>query len=235
VRILCLASLFLSFINSSFGQFSVPVGIGLSASTLGLGIQGVVGVTQKSHVRVGFNAFSYSDNFTKEGAHYAGKLRLRSFQATYDQFLWHSIHISGGLLAWNGDRGSFNTTIPGGQPFTLGSTSYYSSSANPVSGAGLVTFNEAAPIVLIGFGNLLPGSEKHFGYSVEAGVAFQGSPRVNLNLAGTACSDSAQTRCTNAASPSLQSSVLAEQTKLDTNLSFLQYYPIIAITLDYRF
>lgn len=228
MRILFLAGLFLA---SSFGQ----VGIGLSASTLGAGIQGVAGVTRKSHVRVGFNALNYSENFYKDGANYAGKLHLRSVQATYDQFLWHSFHISGGLLAWNGDRGSFNTTIPGGQSFTLGTTAYYSSSANPVSGAGSVAFNEAAPLILIGFGNLLRGSEKHFGYSVEAGIAFQGSPRVNLNLAGTACSDSAQTRCTNAASPSLQSSVQAEQTKLDNNLNFLQYYPIIAITLGYRF
>jgi hypothetical protein len=231
VRILFLAGLFLSFLNLSFGQ----VGIGLTASTLGAGIQGVLGVTQKSHVRVGLNALNYSENFYRDGANYAGKLRLRSVQATYDQFLWHSFHISGGLLAWNGDRGSFNTTIPSGQSFTLGSTSYYSSSANSVSGAGSVTFNEAAPIILIGFGNLLAGSEKHFGYSVEAGVAFQGSPRVNLNLAGTACSNSALTRCTNTASPTIQSGVLAEQTKLDNNLNFLQYYPIIAITLGYRF
>jgi hypothetical protein len=209
--------------------------MGLSASTLGVGIQGAVRVTRRSNVRVGFNALNYTDNFTKDGATYAGKLRLRSFQATYDQFLWHTFHISGGLLAWNGARGSFNTTIPGGQSFSLGSTSYYSSSANPVSGAGAVAFNEAAPIILIGFGNLLSRSEKHFGYSIEAGIAFQGSPRVSLNLAGTACSDSAQTRCTNAASPSLQSSVMAEQNKLDNNLNFLQYYPIIAITLGYRF
>jgi len=207
---LCLVSLFLS---SSSGQSTLPFGMGLSASTLGVGIQGAAGITRRSNLRVGFNAFDYSGNFARDGANYAGKLRLRSFQATYDQFLWHSFHISGGLLAWNGDRGSFNTTIPGGQSFSLGSTTYYSSSANPVSGAGTVTFNEAAPMVLIGFGNLLPRSEKHFGYSVEAGIAFQGSPRVNLNLGGTACSDSAQTRCTNAASPSLQTSVLAEQTK----------------------
>lgn len=229
MRIVILAGLLLS--SSSFGQ----VGIGLSASTLGAGVQGVLGVTQKSHVRVGFNALNYSENFYKDGANYAGKLRLRSVQATYDQFLWRSFHVSGGLLAWNGDRGSFTTTIPGGQSFTLGSARYYSDSANPVSAAGSATFNEVAPVVLLGFGNLLSGREKHFGYSIEAGIAFQGPPRVNLNLAGTACSDSAQTRCTTTASPAIQSGVQAEQTKLDNNLNFLQYYPIIAITLGYRF
>lgn len=223
------------WLPSCSGQSTLPFGMGLSASTLGAGIQGVAGVTRKSNVRVGFNALNYTDTFTKDGAPYAGKLSLRSFAATYDQFLWRSFHISGGLLAWDGNRGNFNTTIPAGQSFTLGSATYYSDSANPVSGAGSVKFNEAAPMVLIGFGNLLPINGKHFGYSVEAGIAFQGSPRVNLNLAGTACSDDALTRCTNAASPSLQSSVLAEQTKLGNNLNFLEYYPIVAITLGYRF
>jgi hypothetical protein len=42
-------------------------GIGMSASTLGLGIQAATAVTAHSNLRAGFNIFSYQDSFNKDG------------------------------------------------------------------------------------------------------------------------------------------------------------------------
>ena len=71
-------------------------------------------------------------------------------------------------------------------------------------------------MVLLGFGNILPRSSRHFGISVEAGVVFEGSPNAKLNLAGTAYA-TATPGCVNAATdPGAQANVQSEQTKLNT-------------------
>jgi len=41
-------------------------------------------------------------------------------------------------------------------------------------------------MLLLGIGNLVPRS-KHFSVSFEIGAAYQGPPRVTLNLSGSAC------------------------------------------------
>src|SRR5258707_2649630 len=74
-----------------------PIGIGVKVSTLGIGGEVAVGLSQRSNVRFGFNAFSYGHTFDKDGATYKGTLDLRSAQATYDIFPVHWKDIVGGL------------------------------------------------------------------------------------------------------------------------------------------
>lgn len=213
-------------------------GLGLTASTLGAGIQGAVSVTGISNIRAGFNAFDYSDSFTKDGVNYNGTLKLRSAQVTYDQY-FHGLggfHISPGVLIYDDNSGNGNASIPAGQTFTLGGVTYYSSAANPVTGTGAVTVRKASPMLLFGFGNLLPRSQRHFGVSFEAGVVFQGSPNARLNLAGSSCLVSASTGCVNTATdPGVQANVQAEQTKINNDLNPFKYYPVVALGFSYKF
>ena len=211
-------------------------GVGVTAGTLGVGIQGAVSVTKLSNIRGGFNAFSYSDTFNKDGVTYNGTLKLRSAQVTWDQSLPHmgGFHISPGALLYNGNAGNATASVPSGQTFSLGSTTYYSGAGNPINGTGTIGFNKAAPMVLLGFGNLLPRSSRHFGMSLEAGVVFEGSPNAKLNLAGTACA-TATTGCVNAATdPAVQANVQSEQTKLNNDLNPLKYYPVISLGISYK-
>ena len=223
--------------SSLYGQ--TLFGVGVTASSLGLGIQGAVSVTGNSNIRAGFNAFDYSDNFSKDGISYGGTLKLRSAQVTYDQFFgghFGSFHISPGVLVYDGNKGTANANVPAGQAFTLGGTTFYSSSANPVAGAGSVTFNKVAPMILIGFGNLLPRGQRHFGLSIDAGVAFEGSPNTKLNLGGATCLNAQQTACVNTGSDAtVQASVQSEQTKLNNDLNLLRFYPIVSLTFSYKF
>ena len=218
----------------SFGQ--TLFGVGLSASSLGLGVQGAVSVTNKSDVRGGFNAFDYTDNFTKDGIDYSGTLRFRSAEVMYDQFIVSGFHVSPGLLIYNGNQGSANASVPASQAFSLGGTTYYSGATNPVSGNGTVTFNKVAPMILLGFGNLLPRGQRHFGLSFDVGVVFQGAPSAKLNLGGTTCLTSQQSVCVSTASdPVVQSGVQAEQTKLNGDLNPFKFYPVVLLTFSYKF
>ncbi|HVW09719.1 MAG TPA: hypothetical protein VHC90_14115 [Bryobacteraceae bacterium] len=212
------------------------VGVGISAGTLGIGPQGAVSITKLSNIRVGANFFSYDDTFTKDGLRYGGTLKLRSAQLTWDQYFPHlgGFHISPGALIYDGNSGHATAQVPAGNSFTLGNVTYYSSNASPVNGTGDITFNKAAPMILIGFGNLVPRS-RHFGVNVDFGVVFQGSPSAKLNLAGTACVNSAQTACLATSDPTVQSNLVAEQNKINNDINAFRYYPVVSLGFSYKF
>ena len=191
-------------------------------------------MTAKSNVRVGFNIFDYNHSFTKDGINYNGDLKLRSVQVTYDQF-FGPFHISPGALIYNGSKGDATASVRAGQSFSLGSTTFYSSSSSPVNGSGTLMVNKAAPMILFGFGNLLPRSQRHFGVNFEAGVVFEGSK--------------GQTESGRQRLPDLSAGGLrqcrhrhhcpvepaVEQNKLNNDVGPFQYYPVISLGFSYKF
>ena len=218
--------------ESSEGRF--PIGVGVKVSTLGIGGEVAVAVTRRSNVRFGFNAFSYGHTFNKDGATYAGNLDLRSAQGTYDFFLLQWLHVSPGVLLYNGNKVGANVSVPGGQTFTLSNTTYVSDAADPVTGTGKLTVYKAAPMALIGIGNLVPRSH-HFSTSFEIGAAYQGPPRVALNLGGSAC-DSTGLFCRSISSdPTIQSNIAAEQVKLNKSASPYKFYPVLSFGVGFKF
>jgi hypothetical protein len=205
-------------------------------SSLGAGISGATAITHKSNLRAGFNFFNFTDSFGKDGVSYKGTLKLRSAQATYDQYIKGGFHVSPGILLYNGNGGSASASVPAGQSFSLGSTTFYSGQTSPIAGAGTLTLNKVAPMILFGFGNLLPRSERHFGLNFDIGVVFQGAPKATLNLSGSACPTSAQVGCLNAGTDTtVQANVQSEQSKINNSLSPFKYYPVAALTFSYKF
>lgn len=219
--------------NGNFGH----VGAAVKVSLLGVGGEVAVSVTHRSNVRAGFNMISYSRGFDKDGISYAGKLDFKTFEAHYDIFPFaKSFHISPGVLVYAGDPITATATVPAGQPFSLGNVSYSSDPSNPITGTGKIDFNRAAPIITVGWGNLVSRKEgAHFVVPFEMGVAFQGSPKASLALAGNVC-DSPGVNCRSAATDStVQSNVISEQSKVNSSMSFFKAYPIISLGFGYKF
>jgi hypothetical protein len=219
--------------ESSEGR--IPIGIGVKVSTLGFGGDVAIAVSHRTNVRFGFNVFSYGRTFDKDGVTYKGNLDLRSAQATYDMFLFNGFHISPGVLFYNGNQVNANASVPGGKTFTLSNTNYVSAAADPVTGTGKLTVYKAAPMLLLGIGNLVPRSARHFSTSVEIGVAYQGPPRVTLNLSGSACDSTGLFCRTISSDPTIQSNVAAEQAKLNKSASPYKFYPILSFGVGYKF
>jgi len=221
---------------AALAQSELPhFGIGVNMSTLGAGIQAATAVTQKSNVRVGFNDFSYGRDFNKDGIQYNGNLQLRSFEILYDQYLIGGLHVTPGLLAYNGNRGTANAAVGGGQTFSLGGVTYMSAASNPVNGNATVNLGSTAPMILIGFGNLLPRNGRHITYNVEFGAVFQGSPKATLNLAGTVCDPTGAICQPVTVYPGLQTNIQNEQNKINNDLNFFKYYPVIRFGIGYKF
>ena len=145
----------------SSSENHLDVGVGVKVSTLGIGGELALPVTHRSNVRFGFSVFNYNHTFMKDGVTYKGALDLRSAQAVFDIFSFtQGFHLSPGVLLYNGNKVNANASVPGGQSFTLNGTTYVSDAANPIAGTGKLTFYKAAPMFLVGFGNLVPRSDQ---------------------------------------------------------------------------
>jgi hypothetical protein len=216
--------------------FASKVGVGVTASLLGFGFEGAIPLTYHTNLRAGFNMFSYSRGFTNDGTSYAASLSFRSFETHFDWLPFAgSFHLSPGLMLYNGNQIKANASVPAGNTFTLGGTTYTSEAGDPITGTGKIGFNSVAPELAFGWGNLIPRKDSHFSVPFELGVLFQGSPKAALNLTGTAC-DSTGANCQNVAGDSaFQSNVTAQQTKLNNDMSFFKMYPIISLGFGYKF
>jgi len=217
------------------GDLGFGVGVGGKFSTLGAGFDVAVPISSRANVRGGFSALDYSRDFLDNGVTYKGTLNLRSVNALLDFFpLGGGFHLSPGLLLYNGNQITANANVPVGQTFTLNNVSYRSSTSDPLVGTGKLTLNKVAPMVMIGWGNLVPRT-KHFSASVEVGAVFQGTPQTTLTFTGSAC-DPSGLNCRNIASdPTIQSNIQAQQKKISDDAKILQYYPVVSFGFGYRF
>jgi|HubBroStandDraft_4_1064222.scaffolds.fasta_scaffold68367_3 hypothetical protein len=223
--------------RSVSGGDSNRFGIGVKASSLGGGVEVAARLTRHTNVRAGFNLISISRDFNKDGIAYNGTLNFKTFEAHYDVFPFAgNFHVSPGVLVYAGDPITATAAVAAGQSFTLGGTTYYSDTTTPVTGTGKIDFNRAAPMATIGWGNLVPRRHnKHFSVPFEIGVAFQGSPKATLNLAGNACSAPGVNCVSVATDPTVQANVISEQSNVNSSMSFFKAYPIISVGFGYGF
>jgi hypothetical protein len=216
---------------------AAKIGIGAKISLLGIGIEAATPLSRKLNLRGGFNFFDYSRGFNNDGIHYDGTLNFRSAEAHLDWYVLGGFHISPGVLFYNGNKITGNASVPSGQTFTLGGTQYESdpTGLNPVTGTGGLTWPKAAPSILAGFGNILPRSGRHFGFNFEFGGEYMGAPTMALNLQGTVCNTSTGV-CSNAATdPGIQSSIQAQDKKIDHDLSPFKFFPQISMGFGVNF
>jgi hypothetical protein len=209
-------------------------GIAASAGTLGFGVQAATAVLHRANLRVGFNFFNYNlPTFNKDGVQYTGSLNLRSFEALFDYYLVWGIHISPGALLYNGNKVDATALIPNGDTFTLGGTSY--TAQGNITGTGDLPLNRTAPMVLLGFGNLLPRSHRHLTFNFDVGAVFQQAPKVGISLVGTACPTSGGSCVNVATDPTVQSNIQLEEAKINKNLTFFRYYPVLSMSVGWKF
>jgi hypothetical protein len=205
------------------------VGVGVKASLLGPGIEAATPLVRHLNLRGGFNMLSYDRTFHKDGVDYAGQLQFRSAEGHLDWFPFRgSFHLSPGALFYNGNQITANASVAANQSFTLNSVSYTSDPANPVTGTGKLSFNRAGPMFTLGFGNLVPRRHR-VSVSFELGGIYTGAPKMALNLTGSTCDSAGQNCAAIASDPSVQSNELAEQNKINKDVSVVKFYPVLSL------
>lgn len=192
--------------------------VGLTAGTLGAGLNLGLNFSPAFGLRLGANGYNRNYNTTSGQVRYDGKLRLQTVEVLGD---WYpapgGFRLTAGLMA-NGNK--FNLTgQPSGGSYTFNGRSYTAAQAGTV--VANVDFRSTSPYVGLGYGGGSGGKGLYF--TSDVGVLFQGTPQVGLTATGAA------------ANPALAGDLAAEQAKLADDLKNFRYYPVLRIGFGYRF
>lgn len=199
------------------------------AGTLGLGAELTAGLSPQWNVRLGANAFDYSERREVSDIEYDGEARLRNATAFLD---WHpgggGFRLTGGLL-YNGNEVLGSSLPPASGFYDIGGVPV------PVGFVGTLDakaeFDTFAPYAGLGFGNAVaPG--KKLGFFVDLGVVFQGEADVTLTPVIPAGSP---INTVPGAREALDILLEREARDLEEEASDYDLYPVLAIGLSYRF
>jgi hypothetical protein len=208
--------------------------VGVKVGTLGIGVQVGTALAPRINLRGGANFFTYNDSLTEDGVPYSGTLQLRSVETKVDLFVIGGFRVTPGLLLYNDNNVSATATVPTGTSVTFGGVRYTSNPADPLRGSAAISFNKFAPSLAIGFGNLLPRSNRHWSLSTDLGVVFSGAPQFALGFGGSACVNG--TVCQPVTTtPSVSANVEAERVKIQNDLKDFKYYPELSVMFGWKF
>lgn len=214
------------------------VAVGVSVGTLGIGAEVATPLANRLNLRGGANFLSYSRNIEDNGLNYIANLDLHSGQASLDWFPFGgSFHLSPGVMLYNGTKVGGSVQVPNDASFTINNVRYYSDPSDPLSGSANVTFPKVGPQLMLGFGNMIPRKMgRHFSVPVELGVVYFGTGTTSLNFSGSACTSFGGVNCQQVTSfTAFQSNVTAEQAKIEKDVKYARFYPVVRIGFSYMF
>lgn len=218
---------------------AADIGIGLRASTLGAGAELSVALFDQITLRVPFHSLSFSTDREENELAYDARVKLRSIGLIGD---YHPFgggwRLSAGVLS-NGNAVSVRASeATGNTEFAIGGRRYRSDPDDPLQVLGDIDFGSVAPYVGMGWGNAARGERRVY-VGLEIGAMFQGSAAVDLQGQGTAEDiDSGERFDVQGNSMEAQifrAELAAEQRELRDDLSDFKIFPVIAITVGWRF
>jgi hypothetical protein len=194
----------------------------LDLGTTGLGLHLTAPLAAKLNARVGLNYASYSYDGNTSDVEYDFKLKLATVDALLDYHPFDSgFRVSGGVV-YNGNKIEANAKPKNGT-YTLNGRTYPSALVGKLDGN--IDFRKAAPYLGIGWGNAVQAAG--WGFGMDLGVTFQGSPKTALTNSG--CTAPALV-CTQIASD-----VATENAKLADEVKDFKLYPVVRVGVSYRF
>jgi len=223
------------------------IGIGVAASPLGIGASGSIVLTKFIDGRIAGNFLAINfGRFEADGVNAYPGIHLASGQAAVDFYPYNApIRISAGLMFLNANHVSATLRVSQGTSIKLDEQTFYAGTTGttPLTGDAEVAFHSIrpAPTLTFGFGKFIPRSNRHWSFPSEYGVAFTGAPSVNVNLAGTVCTDPKLTACSEISDTSspvaiqFNNALQAQLTKWRASLGRVQIFPILSGGVSYSF
>jgi hypothetical protein len=148
------------------------------AGTLGVGAELTVGLSPHWNVRLGANAFNYSDdNREASGIFYDAEAKLRTGTALLDFHPGGSgFRLTGGFV-FNDTRIEASSLPPASGFYEIGGVQVPAALVGTLDGTA--EFDPVVPYAGIGWGNAVAAGKK-VGFFLDLGVIFQGQAEVTL-------------------------------------------------------
>lgn len=196
-------------------------------STLGIGASVTKSLTSNLNARVGLNALSLDVGGYQKRQNevtYDANLNLLNVSTLVDYHPFKNLgfRVSGGLV-FNNNNVEGKAKINDGTVFEYDGNTY--TNKDIASLKGKVSFpNNVAPYLGIGWGNAVKSGNR-WGFAVNLGVMFTGSPQVDLEP--------------NIVNESLRSQITqdlqVEKQELEDDLKGLSIYPVLSLGVSYHF
>ncbi|MBN1509700.1 MAG: hypothetical protein JW955_22830 [Sedimentisphaerales bacterium] len=193
--------------------------IGAKIGTLGIGGDLTTNLIPQVNLRAGAQWLGFSFDAEFSGVDYNVDLNLLNPLLLLDWYPFNgSFRISAGAL-----YNASNIQLRGRpmEDVEIGDQTYHPEDLGAVEGD--VEFEPIVPYVGIGWGNA-PGNSGHWGLATDFGVAFIGSPNLDLSATGPIASD-----------PTFQAELAKEKRDIEEDLSGFNIYLVLSISLFYRF
>jgi hypothetical protein len=224
---------------SQGGPFS-GLGVGVKVGVAGIGFDVATPIVPtRLNLRGGATFFSYNlSETTSDNLVVNGTLKLQNSGVMVDWFPFRgSFRLSGGATVYNNKGVTATLNEPSGSSFTLGNDKYYAD--GPLVGTGVFKLGgNAGGRVSFGWGNLVPKKGHHFSFDTELGIEFVSKPTVTLGFTGLVCPSAQGASCESpqnaATNPTVISDVASEQAKLQSDVNFLSFYPIVSVGIGWR-
>jgi hypothetical protein len=227
--------------DQSFGPFS-HIGVSWHAGLGGVGFDIATPISRRFNLRTGFDDLGFAVSFHVQGVDVAANAQMRAGHASLDWFPFGGrFHVSPMLVFANNNQFKANGVVPGGKIISVDGTSFESSPTDPLHGNGLVTFRRVSPGLTAGFGNMIPRTNRHISFPLEAGFYYAGPPRLNIVFSGSACDPQYVTKYGAAAcgsvsqSPEFQQSVQSFINRDEQKLRYASFFPVFSFGMAYSF
>jgi hypothetical protein len=223
------------------------IGVGADISTIGIGANAAILLTQYFDGRLTGHFFAYNNGRIEvDNVNVYAGIHMDSAAVSLDVYPWNvPIRLSAGLMVFNNNHASGDLRLASGASFTLNSVTYYAPApgAVPLTGSAALAFHSIrpAPTLTFGIGKFIPRSNRHWSFPSEFGVAFTGTPTINVNFAGTVCTNYEQTNCSNLSDTSnpitieFNNNLQAKLASWRRSLSKVPFTPIVAGGVAYSF
>ncbi len=204
-----------SLLLTSHARADTAVGLGIS--TLGFNIELSQSLGEALALRLGYNTASYDTDGETDGIDYEYELDWSSASLLLD---WHpfgnGFRLSVGGLANDNSIDAQSKSFDGS--VEVGDVNFTAAQVGRIEGE--IDFDSVAPYAGIGWGRM---PESGLGFTFDLGVAFQGSPDVELkSVGGTLSGD-----------PTLNAAIDAEEQELEDDVEDFDLYPVVKLNLVY--
>ncbi len=200
--------------------------VGVTAGTLGIGPEISYRISETIGVRSNVTFVSINGEIEGDDLTYDASLKLKSGGVMVDVYPFGGgFRLSGGLRV-NGNGARAVATPNSGTNYEIDGTTYTAAQIGTLTAETEV--NKIAPSLTIGYGG---GLSKGLVFGVEAGVLFQGSVRIKpLTFTGVCATNPAPVGCA-----SLATDLETERLSVNDDIKGYKAYPILQISLGYRF
>lgn len=199
---------------------------GITGGTLGIGPEVGYRLNETLGVRASATFLGVSHEFDSDDITYDGSVDLESYGAMLDLYPFGGgFRVSGGFRI-NSNRAKA-TAEPTGGTFTFNGVDYDATTL-VTSARTRAKVDDFAPALTLGYAG---GNRSGFVFGVEAGALFQGSAKIDpITITGTCANPGANPACA-----TIAADLEAERRDVQDDVDDYKVYPILQLTVGYRF